>query len=448
MTQLFPFTDPRLAEATGAKTMVSGQGCYVKDSDGREYLDAAAGLWCAALGFSDQRLIAAANEQLQTLPYYHSFMGRTAEPTQKLAAKLVEKLPKGLSRVFFACSGSEAVDSAVKVMRLYQNARGKPAKKKIIAREGAYHGSGLASAGLTSMPYCHEGFDLPDAFVLRTGRPHFYADSSIGETEIEFSKRRARELDQEIRTVGSSMIGAFIGEPAMGSGGVILPPEGYWSEIQNVLARHDILLIADEIITGFGRTGEWFACQTYDIQPDMLTMAKQLSGAYFPISALALSDPIYQTLASHAHELGTFGHGYTYGGHPVGAAIALEAIRIYEEMDISAHVKKLSGRLRARLAQISDLPSVGNIRVVGLMAGIELRNGGGRRGEHGRAVGAEAERRGVLFRVIEDTLAISPPLIVEESEIDYAIDVLRDSIVAIAAKNDITRTTPITRNWA
>lgn len=434
MAQFFPFTDPKVAEKTPPKTMVAGRGCYITDADGTEYFDAVAGLWCASLGFSEQRLIAAATAQMRRLPYYHSFMGRTAEPTERLAAKLVELLPEGLSRVFFGCSGSEAVDTAVKVMRFYQNARGKPTKKRIIAREGAYHGSGLASGGLTGMSYCHDGFDLPDPFVLRTGRPHFYADAEIGETEIAFSKRRARELDQQIRTAEPATIGAFIGEPVMGSGGVIPPPEGYWQEIQNVLAQHDILLIADEIITGFGRTGEWFACQTYGIRPDLLTMAKQLSGAYFPISALAVSDAVYQTVASRAHELGTFGHGYTYGGHPVGAAIALEALRIYEEMDVITRVKALSARLRSRLAVVAGLASVGNVRIIGLMAGIELRGYPHDAGAHGRAVGAEAERRGVLFRVIGDILAISPPLIIEEAEIDHLVDVLHDSIVAVATR--------------
>jgi len=432
LAQLFPFTDPRTAEMSAPKIMVSGEGCYVTDTQGQRYLDAVAGLWCASLGFSSERLIAAAIAQLNALPYYHSFMGRTTEPTQRLAAKLVEKLPSGLTHVFFGCSGSEAVDTAVKLMRLYQNARGKPDKKRIIARHSAYHGSGLASGGLTGMDYCHAGFDLPDPFVLRTGRPHFYADADSSETEIAFSKRLARELDAQVRQVGASTVGAFIGEPIMGSGGVITPPEGYWDEIQDVLARHDILLIADEIITGFGRTGEWFASTTYGIKPHFMTMAKQLSGAYFPISALAIHEDIYQTIAARAHELGTFGHGFTYGGHPVGAAIALEAINVYEDMNLLVRVRRLSARLRFQLDRLSAHALVGDVRVAGLMAGVELRRRGAEEGATGRAVGAEAERRGVLFRVIGDTIAISPPLIIEEDEIDYAVDVLRDSIAAVA----------------
>lgn len=434
MAQLYPFTDPKVAENSQPRTMVSGRGCYVTDTNGQELLDAVSGLWCAGLGFSNERLAAAAHKQMRTLPYYHSFMGRSAETTQKLAAKLAGILPEHLNHVFFACSGSEAVDSALKVMRLYQNARGKHEKKRIIARHDAYHGSGIDSAGLTGMSYCHEGFDLPRSFVLRASRPHYYADALPGETEIEFSKRLARELDKQIIDAGPETIGAFIGEPVMGSGGVILPPEGYWQEIQNVLARHDILLIADEVISGFGRTGEWFASQKYDIKPDMLTMAKQLSAAYFPISALAVGDKVYQTIAPHAHELGTFGHGFTYGGHPTGAAVALETINIYQEMDVCATVKKLSAQLSARLEKFSKLSLVGDVRVTGLMAGVELSGFGKEAGVHGRAVGAEAESRGVLFRVIGDVLAISPPMIITEEELDYVVDTLYQSILAVTER--------------
>lgn len=438
MSQLLPFSDPQQVEAHPPTMMVSGRGCTVRDAEGNEYFDGVAGLWCASLGFSNQRLIAAATAQMQTLPYYHSFMGRTAEPAGRLAAKLVEMLPADLARIFFACSGSEAVDTAVKLSRFYQNARGKPEKKKIIAREGAYHGSGLASAGLTGMSYCHDGFDLPDANVLRTGRPHFYADAEGGESETAFSRRRARELDELIRNAGADSVGAFIGEPVMGSGGVIPPPDGYWEEIQTVLHRHDVLMIADEIITGFGRTGEWFACQKYGIEPDMLTMAKQLSGAYFPISALAISKTMYETISSRAHELGVLGHGFTYGSHPVGAAVALEAIKIYEEMDVPNRVKVLSAKLESALAPVASHPSVGNVRVIGLMAGIELIGHPDEPGRVGLAVGAEAESRGVLFRVIGDTLAISPPLIIEEAEIEYITDVLYDCIDAVAGRKAVS----------
>lgn len=431
MPQLFPFTDPQAPIAQAPKTMVAGRGCHVTDAEGNDYLDAVAGLWCASLGFSETRLAAAAARQFDTLPYYHSFMGRTAMTTERLAARLADKLPLGVDRIFFACSGSEAVDTAVKLTRFYQNARGKTEKKRIVAREGAYHGSGIASAALTGMSYCHEGFDLPEATVLRTGRPHFHADAEPGETQAAFSRRRAGELDRLIRSAGPETVAAFIGEPVMGSGGVIPPPDGYWDAIQEVLHRHDVLLIADEIITGFGRTGPWFACERYNIRPSMMTLGKQLTGGYFPMSALAIDREIARTIAAHAHTLGTLGHGFTYGGHPVGAAVALEAIRIYEEMDLPAHVGALSARLENGLARVAAHPAVGDMRVVGLMAGVEFLDGSGTAAALARQVAGEAERRGVLFRIIGGILAISPPLSVSEAEVDHLVDVLHRSIETI-----------------
>ena len=426
MAQLYPFTDPITAELTPPTVMCSGHGCYVTDTTGREYLDAVSGLWCASLGFSDERLIAAAERQMRQLPYYHSFMGRSAESTEKLAAKLVTLLPGDLKHVFFGCSGSEAVDTAAKLLRFYWNAQGKPGKKRIIARDAAYHGSGILSASLTGMSYCHDGFDLPDAGVLRAGRPHYYQDAEPGESEIAFSKRRAAELESLILAAGPETIGAFIGEPVIGSGGVLPPPDGYWAEIQNVLERHDILLIADEIITGFGRTGAWFASEKYGLEPAMMTMAKQLTGAYFPLSALAFSDRIYDVVSQHAHGLGTFGHGFTYGGHPVGCAVALEAIAIYEEMDLPNHVQALAKILQAALAPLALHPRIGNVRQTGLMAGVEFHEE-----TFAAKVLAEAETRGVLLRRIGPTLAISPPLIVTPAEIDRIVDTLTASLAHV-----------------
>ena len=441
MAQLYPFTDPIEAERSAPMRVVAGRGCHVTDEGGVTYLDAVAGLWCASLGFADERLRTAAVRQMETLSYYHSFMGRTAEVTERLAGRLVSHLPAPLSHVFFGCTGSDAVDSAVKVARFYQNARGKSAKKRIVAREGGYHGSGIASASLTSMSYCHDGFDLADEKgVLRTGRPHHFRDALPGEDEQAFSARRADELDALIRAAGPETVAAFIAEPVIGSGGAIPPPEGYWAAISAVLRRHDVLLIADEIITGFGRTGEWFGSDTYAIEPDLMTMAKQLSGAHFPISALGVSGQVHEVIAAHAHELGTFGHGYTYGGHPVGAAIALEAIRIYEDMDLPRHVGALGTHLAGALAPLAGRDGVDQVRQVGLIAGVELdgrfvERGGERAGQpgaFGRAVGEEARRRGVLFRVIGDTLAISPPLIVTSAEIDRIVATLAESIAAVA----------------
>ncbi|MET3595059.1 adenosylmethionine-8-amino-7-oxononanoate aminotransferase [Mesorhizobium shonense] len=430
MSHMLPFTDPRSAEGRNPKTMVSGRGCHVTDTEGNEYLDAVAGLWCASLGFSNERLVEAASKQLSTLPYYHSFLGRTAAVTDALARKLTEKLPVGMTKIFFGSSGSEAVDTAVKLTHFYQNARGKPEKKRVVARQGAYHGSGALSAGLTGLDYCHIGFDLPGAMVLRTGRPHYFGDAEPGESETAFSRRRARELDALIVEAGPESVAAFIGEPVMGSGGVVPPPDGYWEAVQEVLARHDVLLIADEVITGFGRTGSWFASQRYGLRPAMLTMAKQMTGAYFPMSALALESNVAEVIEKHAHELGTLGHGFTYGGHPVGAAVALEAVRIYEEMDLPNHVADRSNALNAALAPIKANPRVGNVRVIGLMAGVELVDGRDPATKLARRVADEAERRGVLFRVIGPILGISPPYVVSDAEVELIGRTLVESLDA------------------
>ena len=434
MSQLYPFTDPILADDQRPLRIVAGEGIRVTDDAGRSYVDAVSALWCASLGFSPARLGRVMAAQMEHLAYYHSFMGRTPAVADRLAERLVARLPGELSHVFFGTSGSEAVETAAKFVRFYQNARGKTDKKRIIARAGAYHGSGQVSAALTGMTYCHTGFDVPLDGVLRTERPHYLLDAEPGESEIAFSRRRARELDALIRSAGADTIGAFIGEPAMGAGGVILPPEGYWAEVQDVLARHDILLIADEIITGFGRTGEWFACETYGIEPDLMTIAKQLTAAVFPMAAVAMTQSVRDTIATLAHSFETLGHGVTYGGHPVGAAVALECIDIYEEMDLPAHVKALGARIDAALPRIAALPGVIDTRSVGLLAGVEFAADGPLGKGLARRVGKEAEARGVFFRIIGDVLAIAPPYIATAEEIDAIMAVMVDSIRAVASK--------------
>ncbi|MEQ9694134.1 aminotransferase class III-fold pyridoxal phosphate-dependent enzyme [Shimia sp. SDUM112013] len=428
MAQLFPFTDPMASDLSPPKQFVRGEGIRVFDADGKAYIDAVSALWCASLGFAPDRLRQAMDRQMGELAYYHSFMGRTPEITNRLAQRLAQHLPGPLNHVFFGTSGSEAVETAAKFARYYQEARGKPDKRRFIAREGAYHGSGQMSAALTGLTYCHDGFGLPLADVLRTGRPHFLRDADPGETEIAFSKRRARELDALIRQEDACTITAFIGEPAMGAGGVILPPEGYWSEIQEVLARHDILLIADEIICGFGRTGQWFACETYDIAPDMMTMAKQLTAAVFPMSAVAMTDHVRDTMAGLAGQHGTLGHGVTYGGHPVGAAVALECLDIYAEMDLPTHVQTLGDRIGTHLQDLKSLPGVLDVRRDGMLAAVEFDTNGKFGPDLGRRIGEEAERRGVFFRIIGDVLAIAPPYICTPEDIDDIMLVMRDSI--------------------
>ena len=429
MAHLLPFTDP--TETTSPLEISHADGIRVFDTSGKEYIDAVSALWCSPLGFTPQRLTDTVSDQMQKLAYYHSFMGRTPKITSELSERLAAILPGDLNHVFYAASGSEAVETAAKFARYYQNARGKTEKKRIIARDGAYHGSGQVSAALTGFGYCHDGFDVPLDAVIRTGRPHFLHDAEPGESEITFSKRRARELDELIHAHGAETIAAFIGEPAMGAGGVILPPEGYWQEIQNVLTRHDILLIADEIICGFGRTGEWFASETYQISPDMLIMAKQMTASVFPMSAVAMTDHVRNTMAELAGDYQTLGHGVTYGGHPVGAAVALECISIYEEMNLPQHVKALGARIRSGLDRIAQMPPVLNTRCQGMLAAVEFPADGPHGPGLAHRIGLEAISRGVFFRTIGDILAIAPPYITTPEEIDGIMGVMRDSITHV-----------------
>lgn len=436
MAQLYPFTDLIAAETQPPHRMAHADGIRVTDVDGHTFIDAVSALWCCPLGLTNDRLATRAAEQMKTLGYYHSFLGRTHSPSEDLAARLVTKLPLGLNHVLFGTGGSEAVDTASKIMRYYQNARGKPGKKRMIAREAAYHGSGGMSAALTAMSATHDGFDVPDDMVLRARRPHYLLDAEPGESEIAFSKRRAAELDTMIQREGADSIGAFIGEPAIGSGGVILPPDSYWAEVQNVLARHDILLIADEIITGFGRTGAWFACETYDIKPDLMTMAKQMTGGLFPLSAVAMTDEIRDGVATLAQTYEVFGHGVTYGGHPVGAAVAMECLDIYEEMDLPNHVRQLGAIISGRLDGIRQFPGVIDVRCEGMLAGVEFEADATDAVTRCRQICDAAQERGVFFRVIGDVLAIAPPYVSTEDEIHQIMDVLADSILSVAKTTD------------
>ena len=425
---LQPFRDP--LDENVPLVITGGDGCFVIDDAGNRYLDAAAALWCTSLGFSNERLIAAAERQYRSLPYYHSMMGRTSGRSEELAQVLTARLPGDLNHVFFGSSGSEAVDTAIKLAHFYQNGRGNKTKKAIIARDGAYHGSGFLSAAATGFAYCHDGFDVPVGQVLRSTRPHYAHNRLEGETEVQFSERLAAEIDDMIRTAGADNVCAMIGEPALGSGGAIPAPDGYWGAVQSVLRSHDVLLIADEIITGFGRTGQWFGCETYGIEPDLMTMAKQLTGSYFPMSAVAVSDRIIGEMNDFAHELGTLGHGFTYSGHPVGAAIALEALAIYEEMDLPAHVGGLADHLAARLAPLAGRSDVFEVRQVGLMAGVEVQPHG-EVGAAGEAVKNAGLERGVIFRNIGDTVAMSPPMVIEPAEIDFMVDVFVQALDAV-----------------
>ena len=421
---LHPYTNARRHEEIGPLVVERGEGVYVFDDQGNRYIEGLAGLWCTSLGFGEERLAEAAAEQLRKLPYYHSFAHKVPAPVIELSERLIGMVPVPMSKAVFANSGSEANDTAIKLVWYYNNARGRPEKKKIISRLKAYHGVTALSASLTGLPHLHQDFDLPLPGILHTGCPHHYRFGQEGESEEAFAERLAAELEQLIEDEGPETIAAFIGEPVMGAGGVIVPPRSYWDKIQPVLRRHDILLIGDEVICGFGRTGKMFGAETYGIEPDIMVMAKALSSGYLPISAVLLSDPLYQVIADNTNKLGTLGTGYTYSGHPVAAAVAIETLRIYEERDIVGHVRGVMGRLQDGLRAFAEHPLVGEVRGIGLIAGIELVADKASRAPFapiGRVGGVfldKAQDHGLIVRPLGDTVAICPPLIIGAAEID------------------------------
>ncbi|MGB1036846.1 MAG: aminotransferase, partial [Candidatus Puniceispirillales bacterium] len=337
-----PYTNPAQLSEQGPMILNKGKGVYVYDSDGKDYIEGLAGLWCTSFGFSEPELVKAATKQMEELPYYHSFTAKTHNPAINLAEKLIGIAPEGLDKVFFCNSGSEANDTAIKMVWYYHAAIGKPEKRKMISRKGGYHGVTLAASSLTGLPYVQQGFSLPLDFAKHTTSPNYFQGAHEGESEADFVKRCMNDLEGMIAEEGPDTIGAFIAEPLMGAGGVILPPEGYFEALQPILKKHDILLIADEVICGFGRTGHMWGSETYGLKPDMLTCAKALSSAYMPISAVLVSDEIASGMAVQAEKLGQFGHGYTYSAHPVPAAVALRTIELMEERNIIDHVQALA----------------------------------------------------------------------------------------------------------
>jgi 4-aminobutyrate--pyruvate transaminase len=362
---------------------------------------------------------------MRKLAYGHLFAGKSHEPGIALAEKLKEVAPFPVGKVFFCNSGSEANDTQIKLFWYINNALGRTAKKKFISRTKAYHGVTIAAASLTGLAGNHRSFDLPLDFVKFADCPHFYRGAEAGESEEEFSARMARNLETLIEREGPDTIAAMIAEPVQGAGGVILPPKGYFKAIMAVLAKHNIPMVDDEVITGFGRTGNWFGCETFDFQPTSMTIAKAMSSAYLPISALMIAPEICDIIESESGKIGTFGHGYTYGGHPVSCAVALKTIELYQERNIIDRVRKVAPHFQKRLGKLLDHPLVGEARGIGLIGGIELVSNKEMKTsfEASRAVGATiggfAQEEGVIVRpLLGDRVAFCPPLVITESEID------------------------------
>ena len=438
---LHPYTNLKRLQAEGPLVIARGEGVYVFDEDGKRYLEGLAGLWCASLGFSEPRLAEAAYRQMKRLPFYHSFTGKVPEVTVELAERLVAMAPASLGKVLFANSGSESNDTAVKLAWYYHNAIGKPEKKKIIARRGAYHGMTIAAASMTELAYARNGFDLPIARFLHADCPHYYRFAAEGESEAEFVARLARQLEELILAEGPDTIAALIAEPVQGAGGVIVPPEGYFRAIQEVLRRYGILFIADEVICGFGRTGRMFGSDTFGIQPDMMTVAKALSSGYQPISALLVSDRIYDPVAEQSAALGMFGHGYTYTGHPVAAAVALETLKIYEERRILDHVRSVAPVMQEGLRRFAAHPLIGEVRGIGLIGAVELVRDKASKERFAPAIGAawrvveEAQRQGLILRAMPgDAVAFCPPLIIDAKEIGIMLDRFEAALGIVAPR--------------
>jgi 4-aminobutyrate--pyruvate transaminase len=426
---LHPYTNLVKFRETGPMIIERGKGVFVYDEHGKDYIEGMSGLWCAALGWGEPALADVAAEQMKKLAFGHLFSGKSHEPGIALAEKLKEIAPFPVGKVFFANSGSEANDTQVKLYWYANNARGNTKKKKIISRTKAYHGVTIVAASLTGLPGNHKGWDLPLEFVKFTDCPHYYRSAEAGESEEQFSARMAANLEALIEKEGADTIAAMIAEPVMGAGGVILPPKGYFAAIGRVLAKHDIPLIDDEVITGFGRTGNMFGCETYKFRPETMTVAKALSSAYLPISAVMISPEMSDIIEQESGKIGTFGHGYTYTGHPVASAVALKTIEIYQQRDIVGHVKKVSPRFAKRIAKLGEHPFVGEAVSVGLIGAIELvANKKTKAGfDPARAVAPAvfglAQEEGVIVRpLMGDRIAFCPPLVISEGEIDEMFD--------------------------
>jgi 4-aminobutyrate--pyruvate transaminase len=423
-----PATNARRHEAVGPTIMERGQGIHVYDDQGKEYIEGLAGLWSVAVGFGEERLVQAAAAQMRKLPYYHSFSHKSHGPAIALAERLVKMAPGKMSKAHFTSSGSEANDLAMKMIWYYNNALARPDKKKIISRQRAYHGVSIASGSLTGLPAFHRDFDLPLPMIRHVSCPHYWRFAASGESEEAFADRLAAELENKILSEGPETVAAFFGEPLMGAGGVIIPPRTYWEKIQAVCRRHDVLVVADEVITGFGRTGRMFGSETFGIEPDILVLSKAITSSYMPLSALVFTDAIYQTLAENSAKVGVFAHGFTASGHPVAAAVAMENLDIIEERGLVANVADLSPKFLGRLREFSTHAYVGEARGIGLIGALELvadkatKAAFATPGAVGARVAELAQEEGLVIRAIGDIIAFCPPLVINAREVDELFD--------------------------
>ena len=446
-TVLHPFTylkdyasgnvDPTIVE--------TGKGVRIRDATGREYIDGFAGLYCVNIGYGRTEVAEAIARQAYKLAYYHSYAAHTTEELARLSDRLVRMAPGRMSKVFYGLSGSDANETQAKIVWYYNNLRGKTKKKKIIARERGYHGCSVVSGSMTGMSFYHDHMDLPVSGILRTGVPHFYRGAHPGETEEDFSARRADELEALILSEGPDTVGAFIAEPVLGTGGITPPPIGYWPKIQAVLRKYDVLLIADEVICGFGRTGAMFGSDLYGIEPDLVTVAKGLTSGYAPLSASIVSQKVYEVMEDATPRVGAFSHGYTYSGHPISAAAANAVLDIVEREDLAGQSARKGAYLLARLkAEFAQNPIVGEVRGIGMLAALEFVADRGTKAtfDPGLKVGARisqaARDRGLIARAMPhgDILGFAPPLVMTEAEIDEMVSIAKAAVDSVLIDMD------------
>ena len=422
---MHPFTEDAALAKKGARIITRGKGVYLTDSEGHEILDGMAGLWCVNLGYGRKDLAEVAARQMEELCYYNTFFQTSHVPAIALAAKIAELAPGDLNHVFYAGSGSEANDTNIRLVRRYWDVKGKPEKNIIIARLNGYHGSTMGGGSLGGMAGIHAQGGLPIPNITHIGQPHWYAEGG-DMTPEEFGLMRARELESKIEELGPDRVAAFIGEPVQGAGGVVIPPATYWPEIQRICDKYDILLIADEVITGFGRTGEWFASPRFGIKPHIMTIAKGLSSGYAPIGGSIICDEVYNTVAGSGED---FNHGYTYCGHPVAAAVALRNLEIMEEENILDHVRNVAHPyLAERWTALAEHPLVGETSLIGLMGSIALTPDKSTRAAFASEAGTVGYRcrercfaNNLVMRHVGDRMIISPPLVIKPEEIDVFI---------------------------
>jgi L-2,4-diaminobutyrate transaminase len=436
-TQLKDFASGKAGDPT---IIESAKGIRITDATGREYIDGFAGLYCMNVGYGRTEVAEAISRQAHKLAYYHSYAAHTTEELARLSDRLVRMAPGKMSKVFYGMSGSDANETQAKLVWYYNNLRGLPKKKKIITRDRGYHGCSVVSGSMTGMSFYHDHMDLPIAGIPRTGVPHYYWGAEAGETEEQFSARRAEELEALILREGPDTVGAFIAEPVLGTGGITPPPAGYWAAIQPVLKKYDVLLIADEVITGFGRTGAMFGCDKYGIEPDLITVAKGLTSAYVPLSASIVGEKVYKVLEEGADSVGAFSHGYTYSGHPIGVAAANAVLDIVEREDIPGNAQRVGSYFQKSLQEtFAGLPIVGEVRGVGLMAAIEFVADPAtkKRFDPSLKIGARVSKAARDLNLIAramphgDILGFAPPLVITESEVDQIVGLAHKAVLSV-----------------